>query len=99
MSMLRSMRPVRRLTLLALETGVASWAWKNRRSLLARLGVASKEGTDRSRPEGDRFVPPRADRQPSDYEAARAEEAAADAPDVSGAMESADSKVRIRNPS
>ena len=88
-------RPVRHIVFLAFETTLASWAYKNRKSLLTRLGRTSGEKPDTSRPLGDRYVGPTADREPSPFEAAMAAEAAPLTASVVSHEEIAISHVRI----
>jgi hypothetical protein len=78
---LRSMsriHPMRRLTFLAVQTGLFSWLWNNRADLTKRAKArlrGGKDGPDTTRPIGDRFVPPIAGPGPSPFEEAKAEEA------------------------
>lgn len=95
MSTLRKIHPFRRLAWLAIETGVTSWLWRNRREVAAKLRQRSS-GPDLSRPIGDRFVPPVADRPPSPFEAARADEAPRPTADVAEHMEAAAAQYRIQ---
>ena len=88
-------RPVRHLVFLALETTLASWAYKNRKSLLTRLSRNTEDKPDTSRPLGDRYVGPTADREPSPFEAAMAAEAAPITASVVSHEEIAISHVRI----
>ncbi len=88
-------RPLRHIVFLALETTLASWAYKNRKSLLTRLGRTTPDQPDTSRPLGDRFVGPTADREPSPFEVAMANEAAPITASVVSHEEIAISHVRI----
>ena len=59
-----------------LETGAASWAYNNRKRLLAKFTKSSTAVPDTTRPLGDRFVAPVAGAPPTPFESAMAEEAA-----------------------
>ena len=69
-------RPIRRMFVVVLETGAASWAYKNRKRLMARFTKSSPPVPDTTRPLGDRFVAPVAGAAPTPFESAMAEEAA-----------------------
>ena len=86
---------LRRWIIIGSGTFAANWAYRNRNTLLARFGRTPPITPDTTRPVGDRFVGPTADREPSPFEAAMAAEAAPLTPSVSAHEEEAISHVRI----
>ena len=88
-------RPFRRLFFLALETFAVRWAYQNRQKMVTRFRRNDSNVTDTSRPAGDRFVGPTADREPSRFEEAKAAEAPPLTPSVASHAEEAISHVRI----
>jgi hypothetical protein len=91
---------MRRVAMLAVQTGLFSWLWKNRGDLGKRVktlvgGRKTGPKPDTTRPIGDRFVPPIAGRGPSSFEAAKAEEAPPTSPGVAAREQASNSHVSI----
>ena len=58
-----------------LEAGATSWAYNNRKRLMAKFTKSSPAVPDTTRPLGDRFVAPVAGPPPTPFESAMADEA------------------------
>ena len=87
---------VRRLAMVMLETAAVNWAYKNRKLIQTKLKFNSDDKTtDQTRPLGDRYVGPKADREPSPFESASAEEALPLSPKISAHQEDSMTHVRI----
>ena len=86
---------IRRLATIGLETVIVNWAYRNRKTIMTRLGRSAPPEPDTSRPVGDRFVGAKADRASAPLEAAVANEAAPLTSSVVTREEHSISQVRI----
>jgi hypothetical protein len=87
--------PVNRVLLMAAETVVANWAWKNRSRLVDLATRKRPPVPDTSRPLGDRFIGAVAGPPPSPYEAAMAESAPALTPETEAQLIDSTKHVHI----
>lgn len=86
-------KPLRFALKLSIESLVAAWVMKNRKSIAEKF--SKKDKTDPDRPIGDRYVPIQADRSPSPFESAMADSAPPLTPAIETQLKESASHVRI----